>query len=120
MTTNLDGGLSNLYMKLTETYFFEAYIISTNPVTNLEFEIGTLFGDVDALHFGIPVAMFGHGFRFTKSWPSLDGDGYDGRLHYLTETVSNTGRTVRKRRWRLLGALNAEASRDPTNEYNNV
>ena len=120
MTTNLDGGLSNLLMKPTETYFFEAYIISTNPVTNLEFEIGTLFGDVDALHFGIPVVNFGSAFRFTKSWPSSDGDGYDGRLHHLTETVSNTGRTVRKRRWRLLGALNAEAYRDSTKDDNKV
>ena len=74
MTTNLDGGLSNLLMKPTETYFFEAYIISTNPVTNLEFEIGTLFGDVDALHFGIPVVNFGSAFRFTKSWPKFTGE----------------------------------------------
>ena len=64
MTTNIDN-TSPWEMKPTETFFFEAYIISTNPQTNLEFEIGELLGDVDAFHIGKPAVMFGSAFRFT-------------------------------------------------------
>ena len=64
MTTNIDN-TSPWEMKATETFFFEAYIISTNPQTNLEFEIGELLGDVDAFHIGKPSVTFGSAFRFT-------------------------------------------------------
>ena len=70
MTTNLPD--PHLDMKPTETFFFEAMIYSTNPATNLEFEIGELLGDVDALHFGRPAVTFGSSFRFTKSFPADD------------------------------------------------
>ena len=43
-----------------------------------------------------------------------------GRLHHLTETVSDSGLTVRKRRWRLMGLLNTEATRDPQKDDNKV
>ena len=69
MTTNLPDPFT---MKPTETFFFEAMIYSTNPATNLEFEIGELLGDVDALHFGRPAVTFGSSFRFTKSFPADD------------------------------------------------
>ena len=64
MTTNIDN-TSPWEMKPMETFFFEAYIISTNPQTNLEFEIGELRGDVDAFHIGKPAVTFGSAFRFT-------------------------------------------------------
>ena len=65
MTTNIDG-TSPWELKPMETFFFEAYIISTNPQTNLEFEIGELLGDVDAFHIGKPFVSFGDAFRFTN------------------------------------------------------
>ena len=55
MTTNIDAVVSDpLKLKPSETFYFEAYIISTNPVTNLEFEIGEILGEPDSLHFGRP------------------------------------------------------------------
>ena len=67
MTTNIDN-TSPWEMKPMETFFFEAYIISTNPQTNLEFEIGELRGDVDAFHIGKPAVTFGSAFRFTDRY----------------------------------------------------
>ena len=126
----------HLDMKPTETFFFEATIYSTNPATNLEFEIGELLGDVDALHFGRPAVTFGSSFKFTQSGPSDDPynqvvnsrtgvkcNNYNyqgGRLHHLTETSSSSGLTVRKRRWRLMGVLNHEATRDSIHPDNMV
>ena len=75
----------HLDMKPTETFFLECTIYSTNPATNLEFEIGELLGDVDALHFGRPVVTFGSSFRFTQSGPS--DDPYNQVVH--TSTQSN-------------------------------
>ena len=57
------------------------------------------------------------------SWASdsiLPDKKNGGRLHHLTETVSNSGVTVRKRRWRLMGVLNTEATRDPQKDDNKV
>ena len=67
MTTNIDN-TSPWEMKPMETFFFEAYIVSTNPQTNLEFEIGELRGDVDAFHIGKPAVTFGSAFRFTDRY----------------------------------------------------
>ena len=70
MTTNIDN-TSPWELKPMETFFFEAYIVSTNPQTNLEFEIGELLGDVDAFHIGKPSVTFGSAFRFTDRYSKL-------------------------------------------------
>ena len=92
MTTNLPD--PHLDMKPTETFFFEALIYSTNPATNLEFEIGELLGDVDALHFGRPVVTFGSSFRFTQSGPS--DDPYNQVMYLKTDNITNQMIAVRE------------------------
>ena len=119
MTTNLDSGVTK-FMKPSETFFFVATIVSTNPATNLEFEISEFLGDDDSLHFGRPHVTFGSAFRFTKSWPSDSFMQEGGRLHHLDEKLTNSGLSVRKRRWRLVGVLNAEATRDPASDDNKI
>lgn len=117
MTTNIDN-TNPLTMMAGETKLFEAYIISTNPATNLEFEISELLGDDESLSFGRPSVKFGSAFRFSKAWP--DPEEYDGRLLHLDQKLSNSGLSVRKRRWRIMGLLNAEATRNTASNDNKV
>ena len=117
MTTNIDN-TNPLTMKAGETFFFVATIISTNPATNLEFEISELLGDDESLSFGRPHVTFGSAFRFSKAWP--DPAEHDGRLLHLDEKLSNSGLSVRKRRWRIMGLLNAEATRNTASDDNKV
>ena len=70
MTTNIDD-TSPWDLMPKETFFFEAYIISTNPQTNLEFEVGELLGDVDAINIGKPVVTFGSAYTFTDRYSTL-------------------------------------------------
>ena len=90
MTTNIDA-INPLELKPTETHFFVATITSTNPVTNIEFEIAEVFGHEDAIHFGFPRVEFGEGFRFSNSWAADSVRRSDGRLHHMPEIVSNSG-----------------------------
>ena len=59
-------------------------------------------------------------FRFTKTQDSDNHYIYDGRVHHLAPAYSNSGLSVRRRRWRLMGVFNAESTRDPTNADNQV
>ena len=93
MTTNIDA-ISPLELKPTETHFLVATITSTNPVTNIEFEISEIFGHEDAIHFGFPQLEFGAGFRFSNSWSADSETQEEGRLHHMPEIVSNSGQSV--------------------------
>ena len=61
-----------------------------------------------------------HVYQDTKENYKSNEHDQGGRLHHLTETSSSSGLTVRKRRWRLMGVLNHEATRDPTKAENLV
>ena len=63
--------INPLELKPSQTHFFVATITSTNPVTNIEFEISEVFGHEDAIHFGFPTVEFGDAFRFSNASSSV-------------------------------------------------
>ena len=89
MTTNIDA-INPLELKPSQTHFFVATITTTNPVTNIEFEISEVFGHLDAIHFGYPTVEFGDAFRFSNSW-STESETSNGRLHHMPVIASNSG-----------------------------
>ena len=114
-------------VKSQETVAFVFNITNTNPMTNLEFEISDVGGDVDAFHFGIPVVKFGAAYKFSDPEKRIihmaERVSSSGKTHFITYLLFNfsfPGLSIQQRRWRILGLLNTESTRDWEHEDNTV
>ena len=77
-------------MELLKTFGLEVTITNTNPMTNLEFDISEIAGniaDIDALDFGKPDVKFGSAYQFSDTDPTPTG-----RLVHLPEIRSDSGK----------------------------
>ena len=59
-------------------------------MTNLEFDISELLGDIDAFSFGKPAVSFGEAYQHDN--PEDEGEN-EGKLIHLEPIVSNSGET---------------------------
>ena len=75
-------------MQVDESFIIEFVITNTNPVTNLEFDIGEMLGHGDAVTFGKPAVSFGAAYRHDDP---VDTAEFEGKLIHLDPVVSNTG-----------------------------
>ena len=75
-------------MQVGESFILEFTITNTNPVTNLEFDIGEMLGHADALTFGKPAVSFGEAYRHDDP---VDTPEFEGKLIHLDPLPSNTG-----------------------------
>ena len=75
-------------MQVDESFILEFVITNTNPVTNLEFDIGEMLGHADAVTFGKPAVSFGEAYRHDDP---VDTAEFEGKLIHLDPVVSNTG-----------------------------
>ena len=85
MTHNIPDPWS---MQVGESFILEFTITNTNPVTNLEFDIGEMLGHADALTFGKPAVSFGEAYRHDDP---VDTPEFEGKLIHLDPLPSNTG-----------------------------
>ena len=120
-------------MQVDESFILEFVITNTNPVTNLEFDIGEMLGHADAVTFGKPAVSFGEAYRHDDP---VDTAEFEGKLIHLDPVVSNTGvyyiaqkkaqqpkllgKSIQRRKFRILALLNTEATRDVANADNQV
>ena len=75
-------------MQVDESFIIEFVITNTNPVTNLEFDIGEMLGHGDAVTFGRPAVSFGEAYRHDDP---VDTGEFEGKLIHLDPVFSNTG-----------------------------
>jgi hypothetical protein len=78
----------NAVLKVQDTINVEIKIINTNPVTNLEFDISEILGDLDAISFGKPSVVFGDAYRHDET---LDSGEQEGKLVHLEPVRSSSG-----------------------------
>ena len=111
LSTNIPDSPEMMVIKSDQTIGLVFNITSTNPMTNMEFEISEIEGHVDAFHFGTPVVHFGAAYEFSNP---------QERILHMSVKESSTGLAIQHRRWRILGLLNTESTRDWENEDNIV
>jgi hypothetical protein len=78
-------------MAVQDTFNLEVNITNTNPVTNLEFDIGEMLGHLDALSFGVPSVSFGSAYDRDNTKNTLEDA--EGKVNNLDAIVSSSGKT---------------------------